>query len=94
MPSSGTNCGKQQKLTVVHPCQSCWDGDKMTNDRNKPPCKGGSNAMVIKISLTLLHFLLIQKAHLSPFAVGKLINDRSADVECYKVVDAGAYIGT
>jgi hypothetical protein len=45
--------------------------------------------MIVKVFLTSLNLLLVQKTHLSPFAVGKLIDHRTAYIKCHEIVDTG-----
>ena len=64
----------------------------MSDARDKTAGKSGCNAVIVEVTLALLHLLLVEQAELSPFAVGKLIDDRPADVEGNEIVDAGTQV--
>ena len=94
MPTASTNRGEEQELAVVHTGQAGRDRDQVTDNGYKATCQRGSDPVIVKVFLTPFYFLLIEQTHLSPFAVGKLINDGAAYVECHKIVDAGTDVGT
>ena len=94
VPAASTNGGEQKEFPIVHPCQSCGNGDQVTDDGNKSASQCGGYTVIVKIFLTLLDLLLVQQAHLSPFAVGELIDNRSADIKGYKIVDTGTDVSS
>ncbi len=92
--ATGTNGGEENDFAIVHACQTGRDGDEMADDGDKTSSKRCSNAVIVKIFLAFFNFLLIKQAHLTPFAIGQLVDDRTTNIQGYKVVDAGTNIGT
>ena len=50
--------------------------------------------MIVKVFLTSLDLFLIEQTHLSPFAVGKLIDDWAPHVEGDEIVDTGTDVSS
>ena len=94
MPHTGSDQGVEQELAVVHPGQSCGDGDEVPDARNESSCQSGHHAVVVKIALALLHLLRRQEAHLAPTASGEAVDDGATEVERSHIVDAGAHAGS
>ena len=78
VPCSSTKSGKDQEPTYVHTCQSCRDADKLTHSRNQSAKECGSGTVVAEELFCLLHLCPVDKAHMTQSAVGKAVNNRSA----------------
>ena len=66
----------------------------MSDARDETACYGRNLTMIIEILLALLHLLLIKKAHLTPFAICKAVDDRTTEILARKIVDRSATICT
>lgn len=64
----------------------------MPDAGDEAPGDGGHQAMVVEISLAVLHFLLVEQAHAPPFAVCKPIDDWTPEIVTGQVVDRSAAI--
>ena len=87
MPTACTNSGEQNEFTVMHTGQTGRDGNEVTDYWNETTGKCGCYAVVVEVFLAFLKLLLVKKAHLTPLAVGKLIDNRAANIvgsECGK----------
>ena len=94
VPEACTDGGVEQELPVAHACHSCRDGDEMADDGHETTCQRGCDAVLVEVALALLHLLLIEQAEMSPAAIGKAIDDGSAEIASGKVVDGGSAVGS
>ncbi len=94
VPATGTEGGVEQKMTIVHACQSGGDADEMAYAWNESAGDGGQLAVGVEVALALLHLFLIEQAEMAQTAVGKAVDDGAAHIVGHDVVDGGAEVGT
>jgi len=94
VPHSGTKGGVEQELPVVHARQTGRDGDEVADAGDETAGEGGGNTVVVEVTLGTLYLLLVEEAHLTPAAVGKLVDDGTADIKGYDIIDGGTDGGT
>ena len=66
----------------------------MTYAYDKSACERCHRSMVVEILFTLLHFLLVEQAHMSPAAIRKTVNNRATEVVACNVVDTRTDVGS
>ena len=94
VPCTSAYRGVEQEFPIVHLCQSGWNGDEVTDAGNESAGDGGHHTMVVKIFLAFLHLALAEHAEMAEFAVGKLIDDGTAEIVACQIVDGGSGHGT
>ena len=94
IPYSCSYRGEEKETAKVHPCKSGRNTDEMTDARNETACYCCHLTMIIEILLALFHFLLIEKAHLTPLAISKTVDDRTTEILARKIVDCCTTVST
>ncbi len=88
VPCTSSKSGVEQEIPVVHlfanpaGMEMRWrmPGDESAGD-------GSHFAVVVEVAFAVFHLLLVEKTHLAPFAVGKLVDDGATEIIACSVVD-------
>ena len=94
VPYACSNGSKEDETAKVHPCKSGRNTNEMSDARDETTCYCCHLTMIIKIFLALLHLLLIEKTHLTPFAISKAVDDRTTEILTREIVDCSTTIST
>ena len=68
VPAAGAYSGVEQEAPVGHLGQACGDGNQMTDAGNESSGDGSHHAVVVEVSLALLHLFLIEQAEVADVA--------------------------
>ena len=87
VPCTSSKSGVEQEIPVVHLCQSCRNGNEVAYAGDESAGDGSHFAVVVEVAFAVFHLLLVEKTHLAPFAVGKLVDDGATEIIACSVVD-------
>ena len=94
VPHARTDGGVEDEMAVVHLRQSRWDGDEVADAGDESSGDCCELAVIVEVSLTLLHLVLVEETEVPEATVRKAVDDRTAEVVTREVVERCPDIGT
>ena len=93
VPAHGSQGGEEDKFREFHAGQTGRNGDELTHGRNQPTDEGRYAAVLVEVAFGRFHLALVEQAHVSHAAVGKLVDERATYPAGQVVVEDGTYVG-